>query len=199
MKSTVSSSISRSISIARGVRRASVLWLTKPFVMNAWSSVSTRRLYTGCTAGVGHRGDPGVVETAVGQVGGDGANIGIRDVRRISARSRCHREIRSTLCLSSHSLSTQRLPLWVRTNVAKPGTWSSSQSPAVAGSGIENPGQLRLLRATETDLRGEQFGLRAVRDYDLVLAVACRYRREITPNSSSICCTSTASCRLRVE
>ena len=49
MKSTVSSSISRSISIASGVRRASVLWLTKPFVTNEWSLVSTRKLYTGAT------------------------------------------------------------------------------------------------------------------------------------------------------
>ena len=49
LKSTVSSSMSRSISIASGSSRDSVLWLTKPFVMNEWSSVSTRMLNTGCT------------------------------------------------------------------------------------------------------------------------------------------------------
>ena len=41
--------MSRSISIASGSSRDSVLWLTNPLVMNAWSSVSTRTLYTGRT------------------------------------------------------------------------------------------------------------------------------------------------------
>ena len=35
-------SISRSISIARGDNRHSVLWLMKPLLMKAWSAVSTR-------------------------------------------------------------------------------------------------------------------------------------------------------------
>ena len=49
----MSSSMSRSISIASGSSRDSVLWLTNPLVMNEWSSVSTRTLNTGCTpAGV---------------------------------------------------------------------------------------------------------------------------------------------------
>ena len=40
--STVSMSMSANISIASGVNRDSVLWLTKPLVMNAWSGESTR-------------------------------------------------------------------------------------------------------------------------------------------------------------
>ena len=49
VKSTVSASMSRNISVARRARRASVLWLTKPFVRKEWSSLSTFSEKTGCT------------------------------------------------------------------------------------------------------------------------------------------------------
>ena len=105
-------------------------------------------------ARIGHRGDARVVEAAVGEILGDRTDVGIGDVAEdLSAVALPPRDSRSMLCLRNHSLSIQRPPPCCADKAGQARDVIAVADPQrVAGQRSQEPLQLVLLRAAETDL-----------------------------------------------
>ena len=131
-----------------GVSRDSVLWLTKPLVTNAWSSVSTRRLVDRLHAGVRTDVDLGVVEAAVDQRLDHRERLGVGDVRAdlVAVAAPTARSGRRCAGAASRARSSGPAPCARRKSPTN-GTWSLLMRGArPPGTVASSASQLRLLR-----------------------------------------------------
>ncbi len=117
---------------------------------------------------------------------------------RISAPLLLQRWMRSALCRLSQSRSAHEPPACVRMNAANPGTWSLSR-PAYVESAARILVSLACFEPPKPTCAANISACARLVMTTLCSPIACRYRFETTPNSSSICCTSDASRSLNVE
>ena len=118
---------------------------------------------------------------------------------RISSPRRSHRSIRSTTCRRSQSRSVHRVAPCSRRKSATYGTWSLLLAVESSGTANSSSCSLLCLAPVKPTVCAKVRASRRFVITTLISPLSYAHCLDTTPNSSSSCCTSAASRRLRVE